>query len=94
MASRNSPEIMVQAMYASRFLQDLHPTTQAMTSLWREGRGLKRNFSILSIVEGAKEAPTMPMLFWFPAILISETWSMAWEEVPALIPQPTRLLKE
>jgi hypothetical protein len=35
----------------------------------------------------------MPMMFWLPAILISEMWSMAWAEMPSLIPRPIRLPK-
>ena len=34
----------------------------------------------------------MPMLFWFPAIIMSEMWCMAWAEMP-LILRPARLPK-
>jgi hypothetical protein len=33
----------------------------------------------------------MPMLFWLPAVIISEMWSMAWAEMPTLIPRPLHL---
>jgi hypothetical protein len=45
-------------------------------------------------VEPPKEITPMPMMFWLPAILISEMWSMAWSEMPALIPRPIRLPKK
>jgi hypothetical protein len=30
----------------------------------------------------------MPLLFWFPAIIMSEMWSMAWAKMPLLMPRP------
>jgi hypothetical protein len=30
----------------------------------------------------------MPLLFWFPAIIMSEMWSMAWAEMPLLMSRP------
>jgi hypothetical protein len=33
----------------------------------------------------------MPMLFWFPVIIISEAWSMMWTEMS---PRPIRLPKD
>jgi hypothetical protein len=32
----------------------------------------------------------MPMLFWLPAVIISEMWSMAWAEMPT-VTRPIRL---
>jgi hypothetical protein len=44
---------------------------------------LKRNFH-----SGATFIPrrrtVMPMLFWLPAVIISEMWSMAWAEMPTV----------
>jgi hypothetical protein len=30
----------------------------------------------------------MPMLFWLPAIMACEMWSIAWSGMPAMIPRP------
>jgi hypothetical protein len=35
----------------------------------------------------------MPMLFWLPAVILSEMWSIAWAEMPTLIPRPIRFPK-
>lgn len=36
----------------------------------------------------------MPMLFWFPAIIISEMWSIALAEIPFATPRPVTILKD
>ena len=33
----------------------------------------------------------MPMLFWFPFVIMSEMWCMAWIEKPSLVPRPRSL---
>jgi hypothetical protein len=33
----------------------------------------------------------MPMLWWYPAIIAAEMWSMAFVEMPSLTPRPPSL---
>ena len=34
----------------------------------------------------------MPIMFWLPAIIMSEMWAIAFAEMPTLTPRPRSLL--
>jgi hypothetical protein len=34
----------------------------------------------------------MPIMFWLPAIIMSEMWCLAFTEMPSLTPRPMSLL--